>query len=440
MKKKRLFVYSVDALVQEDLAYLKTLPNFSKFLEHASGCENVETIYPSVTYPVHVAIQTGCYPEKNGIFCNNLFETNGKGIGWTWDSRLIKSDNIFAAAKRSGYTIGTGFWPVTAYNKNIDWHLPEYWLAYPTDTFEGTFGEMGANEDVIRYMQAHCGHLPPNFRDTGEENFTDEPGFDAFMVGVACDIIRNHAPEAFFMHGSLIDTYRHQNGLFNDKVTEGLRQVDEWFGMLQQAYKDAGVYDETNFVILSDHGQQDLVRIVKPNAYLAERGFIKLDETGQVEDYTVYGISNGMSMTFWLKDPDDKDAHNAVYKALCEMAEDGVYGFNQVFTRAEVAEKFHMDGDFAFVVESDGYTSFADGCTRPWVSKCDLKDYRMGRATHGYIPTNGPQPVFLAKGPDIRPDVKLDRIKIVDEGPTFAKLLGVELIGAQGKALDELLK
>ena len=99
-----------------------------------------------------------------------------------------------------------------------------------------------------------------------------------------------------------------------------------------------------------------------------------------------------------------------------------------------------MDGDFAFVVESDGYTSFADSCTRPWVSKCDLKDYRMGRATHGYIPTNGPQPVFLAKGPDIRPDVKLDRIKIVDEGPTFAKLLGVELIGAQGKALDELLK
>lgn len=440
MKKKRLFVYSVDALVQEDLAYLRTLPNFSKFLEHVSGCESVETIYPSVTYPVHVAIQTGCYPEKNGIFCNNLFETDGKGIGWTWDSRLIKSDNIFAAAKRGGYTTGAAFWPVTAYNNNIDWHLPEYWLAYPTDTFEGTFAEMGSNTDVIKYMQAHCGHLSPNFRSTGKANFAVEPGFDAFMVGVACDIIRNHAPEVFFMHGSLIDTYRHQNGIFNEKVKEGLRQVDEWFGMLQRAYQDAGVYEDTNFVILSDHGQQDLVRIVKPNAYLAERGFMELDEMGQVKDYTVYGISNGMSMTFWLKDPHDKAAHDAVYKTLCELAEDGIYGFDQVFTREEAAEKFHLDGDFAFIVESDGYTSFNDACTRPWVSKYDLKDYRMGHATHGYIPTNGPQPVFLAKGPDIKPDVILPRRKIVDEGPTFAKLLGVELIGAQGTAMDELLK
>lgn len=91
-------------------------------------------------------------------------------------------------------------------------------------------------------------------------------------------------------------------------------------------------------------------------------------------------------------------------------------------------------------MESDGYTSFNDACTRPWVSKYDLKDYRMGHATHGYIPTNGPQPVFLAKGPDIRPDVMLPRHMIVDEGPTFAKLLGVELIGAQGTAMDELLK
>ena len=440
MKKKRLFVYSVDALVQEDLEHLRKCPNFSRFLEHVSGCESIETIYPSVTYPVHVSIQTGCYPDRSGVFCNNLFETDGKGVGWNWDSRLIKCDNIFAAAKRGGYTTGAAFWPVTAYNTSIDWHLPEYWLAYPTDTFEGTFGKMGANEDVIRYMQAHCCYLPPKFRDTGKENFTEGPGFDCFMVNVACDIIRNHTPEVFFIHGSLIDTYRHQNGIFHAKVTEGLDQVDEWFGMLIQAYQDAGVYEDTNFVVLSDHGQQDLVRVVRPNAYLAERGFIQLDQNGQVKDYTVYGISNGMSMTFWLKEPDDLSAQDAVYKALCELAEDGIYGFTQVFTREEAAEKFHLDGDFAFIVESDGYTSFADACTRPWVSKYDLKDYRMGHATHGYLPTNGPQPVFLAKGPDIEPDVMLPRRKIVDEGPTFAKLLGVELNGAQGSPMEALLK
>lgn len=440
MNKKRLLVFSVDALVTEDLDYLKKCKNFSCYLENISGCESIETIYPSITYPVHVSIQTGCYPEKTGVFCNNVFSTKNTSLTWTWDSRLIQCENIFTAAKRAGYTTSAAFWPVTAYNPDIDYHLPEYWLAYPEDTFEGTFAAMGANEEVIRIMQKHSVHLPPTFRLTGKKNFTSEPEFDRFMIHVACDMIRQRAPEVMFLHGSLIDSYRHKNGIFNDKVTEGLDLIDQWFGMLIDALKDAGVYEDTNIVVLSDHGQQDLVRIVKPNAYLAERGFIQLDESGEVSDYTVFGISNGMSMTFWMKDPADQQAHDAVHRTLCDMAEDGIWGFNQVFTRAEAAEKFHLDGDFAFIIESDGYTSFADDCTRPLVSNADLKDYRMGRATHGYIPTNGPQPVFLAKGPDIKPGVMLPRHNVIDEAPTFAKLLGFEMPQAQGQAMDELLK
>lgn len=440
MKKKRLLVFSVDAMVTEDLDYLKQCKNFARFLENSSGCESIETIYPSITYPVHASIQTGCYPEKTGIFCNNIFSTKNTSLTWTWDSRLMQCENIFTAAKRAGYTTSAVCWPVTAYNPDIDYHLPEYWLAYPEDTFEGTFAEMGANADVIRIMQKQSVHLPPTFRLTGKKNFTLEPEFDRFAIHVACDIIRKYAPEVMFLHASLIDTYRHRNGIFHAKVTEGLDQIDEWFGMLLDALKDTGVYEQTNLVVLSDHGQQDLVRIVKPNAYLAERGFIQLDEAGEVVDYTAFGISNGMSMTFWLKDPADKSAHRAVYQALRGMADDGVWGFDQVFTRKEAAERFHLDGDFSFIVESDGYTSFSDSCTRPFVSKTDLKDYRMGQATHGYLPANGPQPVFVAKGPDFQPNVHLPRHKIVDEAPTFASLLGFSMPQAQGQCMQALLK
>ena len=438
--KKRLFVYSVDAMVREDLEYLKNHKNFGPFLGHASGCESIRTIYPSVTYPVHVSIQTGCYPEKTGVISNNLFATKNAALNWTWDSRLIRCDNIFAAAKRAGYSTAAAFWPVTAYNKDIDWHLPEYWLAYPEDTFEGTFAEMGAGPDVIRMMQKHSGLLPPTYRLTGKANFTVEPNFDDFMIHVACDIIREKAPEVMFIHGSLIDSCRHRSGIFNREVEKGLDRVDEWFGMLLQAYRDAGIYDETNFVILSDHGQMDLVRIVKPNAYLAECGYIRLDERSEVKDWDCFGIANGMSMTFRLKDPGNKLMHDAVYADLTEMAEDGIYGFSEILTREEARERFRLDGDFSFIAETDGYTSFSDSPTRPFVSNIDLTDYRMGRATHGYMPDKGPQPVFICKGPDFREDVMLPRHEIVDEGPTFAALLGAELKDAQGKAMTELLK
>ena len=92
------------------------------------------------------------------------------------------------------------------------------------------------------------------------------------------------------------------------------------------------------------------------------------------------------------------------------------------------------------MLESDGYTSFGDRPTRPLVQNYDLTDYRFGRATHGYYPDLGPQPVFMAKGPDFKENVTLERGLIVNEAPTYAKLLGVELPQADGKAMDAFLK
>ncbi len=437
--KKRLLVISVDALVTEDLNHLKNAPHFRSFLRDCSKVDSVRTIYPSITYPVHVSIQTGCYPNKHGVYANNTFTTDIPRMEWTWDSRLIQADDIFAAAKRGGYSTAASFWPVTAYNPNIDYHIPEYWLPYPADSFRKSFMKMGASPEVMALMERNACFLPSTYHLTGKSNFAVIPHFDNFIVHCTCDIIKEHCPEVLFLHINIVDTYRHQNGIFCPKVTEGLDMVDHWFGMLEDALTSAGVREETNIVVLSDHGQQDLARVVKPNAYLAERGFIKANDAGEVVDYTALGMSNGMSMTFWLKDPADNAAHDAVHKALLEMAEDGVYGFNRVFTRQEISALEHVDGAFAFIVESDGYTSFADDCSRPLVSGFDLKDYRMGRATHGYLPDNGPQPVFLAKGPDFRENVLLPRRPIVDEGPTFAKLLGVTLKDAVGTPMLELL-
>lgn len=440
--KKRLFVYSVDAMVQEDVAYLRNLPGstFAHFYEHSSGPESVRTIYPSLTYPAHVAIQTGCYPEKNGVYTNYIFSTDHIDRDWTWDARLIRSDNIFSAAKRSGYTTSALFWPVTSYNPDIDYHMPEYWLAHPGETLRSAFSQRGASPEMLDIMEKHAHLLPQNYAQGGMANFAQEPQFDDFLIHVTCDVIRRYRPEVMLIHGSLIDSLRHKNGVFSAEVLEGLRQVDRWLHMLLQAFQDAGTLEDTNFVILSDHGQLDYVRESRPNAFLADRGFIRLDEQGRVTDYTAYGVHNGLSMTFWLKDPSDRDAHDAVLAALREMAAQGTCGFKRVFTRQEAAQRYHLDGSFAFIAEGDGQTSFVDACTPPYVTPVPLSEHHVGRGNHGHLPDTGPQPVFLAKGPDFRPDVLLPRRGIVDEAPTFARLLGVDLRDAQGVPMTELLR
>ena len=54
---KHLIVMSVDAMVFEDLATLRTLPNFKRLIENGSRVDKVRTIYPTLTHPIHVAIK-----------------------------------------------------------------------------------------------------------------------------------------------------------------------------------------------------------------------------------------------------------------------------------------------------------------------------------------------------------------------------------------------
>ena len=48
-KKNRVVVLSVDAMVYEDVKYLRTKPNFSLLYDGGSSVDKCRTIYPSVT-------------------------------------------------------------------------------------------------------------------------------------------------------------------------------------------------------------------------------------------------------------------------------------------------------------------------------------------------------------------------------------------------------
>ena len=76
--------------------------------------------------------------------------------------------------------------------------------------------------------------------------------------------------------------------------------------------------------------------------------------------------------------------------------------------------------------------------TLPLASALRSPDFRFGHATHGYLPEKGPRPVFCAKGPHIRAGAVVEGGSIVNEAPTYAKLLGVDLPDAQGTPLDVL--
>ena len=72
-RKRKLIVFSADAMVWEDVEYFKTLPNYKKYL--AGGCmiEKVESVYPTITYPCHTTMATGVWPDKHKVPGNYQF-------------------------------------------------------------------------------------------------------------------------------------------------------------------------------------------------------------------------------------------------------------------------------------------------------------------------------------------------------------------------------
>jgi predicted AlkP superfamily pyrophosphatase or phosphodiesterase len=266
----------------------------------------------------------------------------------------------------------------------------------------------------------------------------EHPSLDYFIARCTCDIIRQYKPEFMMIHPADIDAARHHYGLFNEKVNEAVEQTDQWIGQIMEALDEAGVREETNFFLVSDHGQMDITRVINVNVMLADHGLIRWDEKG-ITDWDAYSLSNGMSALIYLKDPGNLAVYQKTHALLRYLRDEGIYGISEVYTEAEAREKERLGGDFSFVLETDGYTSFGDGWKRPIVKNFDSSDYRYGRATHGYLPHKGPQPVLIAKGPQVRNGVVLENAHIIDEAPTYAKLLGVELPDAEGKAVTEIL-
>ena len=433
MKNKHLIVVSVDALVYEDLEYAKTLPNFGRLIEKGAIIERVKTIYPSLTHPVHASIISGA-PAGVTKIVNNATLSPGKDGAWYNMLDEIDCDTILHAAKRAGLTTAVCEWPVTAKGQNvIDYLVPDILNEYSTgreDEILDVFREYGTTECLMDIVEEGISRF--GFRD-------EHPAVDHFQIFCASEIIKRHKPDLLLTHPSLVDNARHLSGIFGERVKPALEQTDVWLGQLLDAVREAGIEDPTDFIILSDHGQLNIVRVICPNIYLADAGYIRLGEMGELESWDAYIASAGLSAQVYLSRPDDTELYDGVYALLSEMAKEGIYGFERVFTTDEVKARYGLSGDFSFVIESDGYSSFSEALTRPIVRPLDTSDYRTGKGTHGHMPEKGPQPTFIGCGRSFKPGAVVKEGSILSHAPTMAKILGLELRDSEGVGVCEIL-
>ena len=429
MNSRKTVIISNDALVTEDYEYLCTKPLIRELMAKGSWVKTLKTVYPSITYCCHASMITGCYPDRSGVRNNEVDEFGNKD--WTWERKYIQTKTLVEAAKEAGKTVANVFWPVLGNDPNIDWNIPEYWSQTPDEPLTVALKRMGTSDKVIEEI------VKPNLYYI-EGHQRQHPYCDEFVFACARDMILKYRPDLLIVHPAGIDGKRHACGLFNEYVTEQLDYTYYWIEKIVRALKETGDWENTDFILTSDHGQMNMIRRANPNLLLAENGFMTPDENGNVTAMKAYIKAVGASAQVFLTDKSEEN-RKAVEKLLTEAAKSNLYGFERCYTAAEAAAEERLAGDFDFVLESDGYTTFGPGITAPYFTPYDLTDYRLGKATHGYLPDRGPQPSMLCVGPSFREGVVLERKPTVDMAPTVAHINGWDL-PCDGSPIFEILR
>ena len=242
-------------------------------------------------------------------------------------------------------------------------------------------------------------------------------------------------PEIFANH-------RWSNQIMTSAAKEAYAAIErhDWrVGELMHLLHRCGmsVKRDTTVVLLGDHSQLDVQNIILINRFLREQGYIRVQH-GRITDWKAYCQNcDGSAYIYIRKNGLEKSEQirikNEIYDWLCAMKNDPDNGIAAIYS-SKKAKELGADPECTFMLEARRGFYFQN--------ELDMGEIpEVQRATHGFHPGRKDyQTVFMAVGPDIMPGVEIEEMSLMDEGPTMAEIMGLELPGAKGKVLREIFR
>ena len=421
---KHLVVLSVDGLASSDLRIVEELPHFRDILESGSIIKELESVYPSQTYPTHATFVTGCYPHKHGIMSNTRVQPGRKSPDWYWYSRDKLSPSLYDIAHRAGLSVTIIFWPVAA-GARVDYHVPEI---KPGRVWQNPLLLLLKNGTPLYIVDLMFRYG----RFLKEFNFTN---IDNFSAEASSFTIERKKPNLLLVHLMDLDHQRHSHGLDSPEAERTICQMDERLGKIIRASKKAGTYDETAFIILGDHGYKDVHCGINLHTAFREAGLLSLNRMGRLKDWKVWPHSCQGSAQIYLRDRTDTALRNQVRNILLSLTRGDTPPLKIVFEGDQISD-LKLGGGIDFIAEASPGYFIASKMEGPLLEK--MKE--GARAAHGYLPDqDGYRALLLATGAGIRRKNSVPFARAVDIGPTLAAILGLDMPEAEGRVLHELL-
>lgn len=197
-------------------------PNIDKFRNEGVSAMSLRPVFPSTTFPNHLSIITGMYPENHGIISNNFKDpVTGNTFSLAYnsqkESKWYLSENFWTTAKRNGIRTASYFWPGSEQDNELN--RPDY-----SEIYDSRRQSEQRLAGILNWLG-----MPYNLR-----------------------------PHFISAHFEETDTQGHRFGTNSPELNKSIARLDSLFGCLISGIENLNLTDSINIILLSDHGMEDV--------------------------------------------------------------------------------------------------------------------------------------------------------------------------------------
>lgn len=341
--------------------------NLKQLAESGIRAKKTFPVFPSKTFPNHLAIATGTHPNKHGIIHNKFYDDEigdfyKKGSGKT-QSHWLQALPIWTLAELNNIKTATYYWPES--EARIFGITPSYHYIYNKKTpYKQRINQL------VNWLK-----LPEQSR-----------------------------PKLVISYFALVDTMGGDFGPDSKQTKYAVKYVDELLGLLIKRIKKE-VDVPVNFVIVSDHG---MTTIFSKNIIVYP----------QLDDFKGFDVINGdTQLLLYSNTETSTEGKQQRIQEQVNALQQQSNGRYRVFTKQTYPKHWRFD-------HPTRTPDIMLDAIPPATFKAKMKNYGVG-GTHGYDAKEYDDMggLFIANGPNFKVGKVIEPFSVVHIFPMLATLL-----------------
>ncbi len=230
-KESTVIVISMDG-VSHEIKDNASLTAFKRMEQLGIKADHLIPVYPSTTYPAHVSLATGVYPNRHGILHNSFIDAQKGFFNYDADANWIETPPIWVLAEQHSITTAVFFWV----GSETDWH------------------GIGAS-----YRKAPF-----------DPNITEEEKIDQILQWL--DMDDDQRPRLIMSYWDGTDDLGHIDGPESPRVSQQLLRQNNLLQNLITAIDVREAWDYVTLIVVSDHGMTEVTNYIDLNNLLRISG------------------------------------------------------------------------------------------------------------------------------------------------------------------------